>query len=1353
MARRMDKERRKSYLSEENIDILNRLDRGENVRPKGTFNQYVSNEGRANRANTAEDTIAKEEAEKVRLENERVQELKKIELEKERLELDASKRTDEKARDELEEERKKKTLKGRAKGLMVGALTNEKGFAKTPSGTTWFILLAFLLFLFDVIIEYRGFFITDVDPIGLVKAVGSFGYLIGFWALFFYLVSSQKSPKVIASFVALLIFVMISIGLAVRFNPIAMVHIIYIIIFWFFYVKVGQPGPIQSNNILLVFLSLDLYAFSIINLVSPDLADLFVGFPILFLVSMYHIWKQSNNSLALGLIFASFAWYFLMGGPALADNLGLAGFEGVVERLPFSNLGELGRIGQKKLIEEPFEKISVAAKAWLSGKIQYAIHGKVEENQYEPLGVYLERIQSAEPRFYDDEDVIIWGSVKARTLDDPINIKVGCYVKDINDKKKKNQADEVDPNKTFSVFSLEDQDFACRFNFCKLKKDNDCVMRQGSNFITAYADFNFETLGYLKVYFINRERRRAMVREGLDVFDEFDIRDKNPTPVFTNGPAEIGMETNSPLISVSDEYLAHPRLSLTVQNRKEWKGTIKKLKELILFFPKGVELEIPEDYNDKNAHPCNKKFKQYDLETCEVNSCKGIVEKECLEVCDGFDEGTEDRKRCEKSCLEHLEKCKEGCDDLFNDPDQQYVGYILDLKDFEGSEGYDDFEKFKSFNCRLNPIPSEVLGNAPITTKFFRVKARYDYTVEESVTINIQKVPEESAEEIAKSLPSQRDPVVLFKDETFEGDQLLIKDSISDFSAIDFKDASSMKITKGFVATLYDDKNFGGKCATILQDTKKLSLVDLDDPNSIKLYNEFKGAVLYDNSIFLGNSLYYPFGADSSNLREVDDCSNDVELSSIKVAPGYNAILYDGINFNGLTHDKCDFKNNGKRICIKGDQTYVEGLNPGIIPFFQKVKTILDVDGNEINFNNLVRSIKIIEADPTDKKSKVSDVLVTLFFKINREGSKLEVVGDIKDLDEAGFSDSRGTRSFELKKGYVVTLYKDDNYRGKCHAFLESLDALPADINAIVTSVKVAEYKGAIVYEDTGFLGRSDYYGLNDDAKNLDGKCVNDKGVTDDNRVSAIRVGPGYAAILYDETDFKLSDGLTCQEDNSKCNCEDLKCICEDEKVLCVYGNVDYNFGEEGQFGSIESLKFDGRDEVEVESLGLKKFNDKASSIKIVELDEVPATIVCDTDETACLDDDKCPDQTLGDEGKWFGEELFNKDSNFGNPKCSGDDEGEYYLSIKYFPRSLEEDEDKESEGSIKASCDDLTDCVALDGSCVDETQGPNPWACIGGKWDLCDQDDHCDRVNTASKVFYCNGGKAKWVTEPPEGC
>jgi len=111
---------------------------------------------------------------------------------------------------------------------------------------------------------------------------------------------------------------------------------------------------------------------------------------------------------------------------------------------------------------------------------------------------------------------------------------------------------------------------------------------------------------------------------------------------------------------------------------------------------------------------------------------------------------------------------------------------------------------------------------------------------------------------------------------------------------------------------------------------------------------------------------------------------------------------------------------------------------------------------------------------------------------------------------------------------------------------------------------------------------------------NFDDKCVNDDrdiikfGDPDyTNKVTSIKVAPGYQAILYKEKNYKLSD-------DSSCTTDDLKCICADKDVRCI-PNIAKLVG----VTEIGNLDDDG--------LG---FDDKTSSIRIIK--ESKLQVTCD---------------------------------------------------------------------------------------------------------------------------------------------
>lgn len=639
-------------------------------------------------------------------------------------------------------------MTGIAGGAISGAASGGRSVidAGKRNGATLFVFLSILLFLFDVTIGYKGFNIVRIGSITeILKFVSSLGYVIGLWAFFYFFVSKERDVRALASSIIALIIVIFSLTVAFGYDRIVILHIIFILIFWVGFIMPREDAA-TANILLIVLLIADLYLFSIINVFSPSLAGTLKGFPFLFILTIFFVYEQTNSKLALISIFGVFAWYFITAGPDLAQHFGLVDIEAIKTEIPPPK--EMFEQAKKKIVDDTIKKIRKSIDAWLSERIQYAVTGKVEENKVEPLGVYLENVQSADKKYYEDEDVIVFGTVKARTLDDPINIDVGCFVKDGDNKK---IADKIDPPKKFSVFTLEEVDFACTFgsckgpslnlsiqceDFCDPQKDAGCktvvdrkILKIGENSITTFADFNFETLAYQKVYFINRERQRAMAREGLDPFAEFDIKDRNPIAVYTNGPAKIEMGTNSPLVAVSDQYIVQPSLDVSIANREGWQGKIKKLKELVIFLPEGMTI-------DTEMGGCNKKFKIYGVNDCKKDSCEDIVKKECLDVCGGYDSGSA-RDSCERECNDNFVKCQNSCDYFFREGEQSYTGYALQNA---SSQREKEFKEGLAVRCRFRPT-LDVLGSSPFTTKSFRVKIRYDYTVEKPVSVSIEEVP------------------------------------------------------------------------------------------------------------------------------------------------------------------------------------------------------------------------------------------------------------------------------------------------------------------------------------------------------------------------------------------------------------------------------------------------------------------------------------------------------------------------------------------------------------------------------------------------------------------------------------
>ncbi len=301
--------------------------------------------------------------------------------------------------------------------------------------------------------------------------------------------------------------------------------------------------------------------------------------------------------------------------------------------------------------------------------------GNVDRNVKEPLGVYIEKVKAADPKYYSGDTIVVYGVLRARTIDPsiPITIAVSCYEGDDNSPDK---IGTVARNKftveSFDVFDLE----------CNMKE-----LKEGSHVIKLSSEFeNFPTYGYVKAYFMDRQRLRELLRENIDPLDRFGITEKKPVAVYTNGPIMIGMGTSSEIVGIGKGIeTITPRLGITLDNN--WKGQVIEIKEIYLQVPK--QMSITEG---KSA--------------CGPNYNVKLVEN--------------------KDFSEEVAK------------DDNYKTYKLERDPARVKEA----KTPTTILCNLNVDNSEeFLGATPIAIKYFRAKINYKYKITEQISITVNRLP------------------------------------------------------------------------------------------------------------------------------------------------------------------------------------------------------------------------------------------------------------------------------------------------------------------------------------------------------------------------------------------------------------------------------------------------------------------------------------------------------------------------------------------------------------------------------------------------------------------------------------
>jgi hypothetical protein len=460
---------------------------------------------------------------------------------------------------------------------------------------------------------------------------------------------------------------------------------------WMYYLVLIRPRSENGAKARYTFFTLLFIDFIGYGLVINLLKDLGIWhevnffifnrliFPLWFYVVLAYTWDGKKNWLT----YAMMILVILINVWAVAEMSGIENIQGRVDRLSAEQKQEAkdyvvtaytNFITRIKQIPENMKKSYEQGLEDASG----GYYGGEEEGPTEePLGVYLEKILPASSKFYEEEPVVVWGNLRAKTYSDtPHKISLMCNTTGVS-------KGEMKPNES-TVYTLEEVPFECRFK----KKE----VQPGTHTVNIHASFDFQTDAYLKTYFMDIERMRALRSNNVDVLDNYGVTDKNPVAQFTKGPVKIGIGTNDLLpIGLSKNEDTRPRFGITLEN--QWNGKIKDIKELNILLPVGMSLERIQ---------------------MEVLKEDGYIETETLH-CNGW-----------------FKEIPTG--------DIDFTTYQLTD---QGKRKFElPIETYKSIRCIIdidNEAIGTILGNTPISTKYYRVLTKYQYEFSKTTSVTIEK--------------------------------------------------------------------------------------------------------------------------------------------------------------------------------------------------------------------------------------------------------------------------------------------------------------------------------------------------------------------------------------------------------------------------------------------------------------------------------------------------------------------------------------------------------------------------------------------------------------------------------------
>lgn len=346
---------------------------------------------------------------------------------------------------------------------------------------------------------------------------------------------------------------------------------------------------VTANYYTIAIIFIDFYFINIVQLGFPTIAgevNRYV-FPILVLTMIVLMDASLPRNLILFGIIVSYLILFMANSPSFNTNF-RNGFnadeKNAIENKP-ATLKDKATSLWDNFQKEKNNSMNMINANYYSGQ--------VEQQATQKLGVFLEDVKPADSEYLVNDSAEIWAKLKVYQLKDrvdPIDISVICSAKKgnkvINGKISSNTDNEY--VKTFSVNSYEEQFLTCKFPRYVLNET-------GSYQISFNATFNFETRGYIRAYYMEKERKKAMMMENINILRQYGVTDTTPVAKYTNGPVMIGMETTPSPIAVpldANEFSSY--IGITIDNN--WKGSIKNLTYVSMALPPGLVLDSSCEY-------------------------------------------------------------------------------------------------------------------------------------------------------------------------------------------------------------------------------------------------------------------------------------------------------------------------------------------------------------------------------------------------------------------------------------------------------------------------------------------------------------------------------------------------------------------------------------------------------------------------------------------------------------------------------------------------------------------------------------------------------------------------------------
>ena len=422
-----------------------------------------------------------------------------------------------------------------------------------------------------------------------------------------------------------------------------MLHFMMVILTFAWFLFFTQPKPNAIHHLMICWilfginLVLPMALELISNLVATNIPQYGAVAQIVF--GIFNVW-----CMPIWLYWALFFQNYLreailtklLGAFIIITLLGIGPLFAMYEAGYFRDIGDDGIIAQNSLGRTAINKLITAWKSlpgfarqgyqdattrtrdiW-NQTVNPDFETEVEKTQDQDVGIKIERIEDTGGKHFIHHPLLLHSVIHAKTLDEPIPMSLACTAdRTRNDLEVDAYGSVQNPNAV--ITSVQSVPFVCQFAPGQLE--------DRTYSIEFLATFPFTTSSYVRRYVIDESRYFSMTTQDIDPFEQYEITDKDPDPVYTQGPVRLGAKTLDPLIILPPNKQKPVHFQLKLENGPGWQGSINDIHYLNFMIPKGFK--VAKKQNAPSELDCTTEVTVIGEEGCFCN----IQDSRCVEDC------------------------------------------------------------------------------------------------------------------------------------------------------------------------------------------------------------------------------------------------------------------------------------------------------------------------------------------------------------------------------------------------------------------------------------------------------------------------------------------------------------------------------------------------------------------------------------------------------------------------------------------------------------------------------------------------------------------------------------------------